>query len=148
MSAYTANLMVKCEKRFELYVLFKVDRTIISVKIERGKMELFFGLIVAAGLAFIPANIAKNKGYSFGLWWFYGWMLFIVAIIHVNFIPDKNAPQIPINTTSVADSASYTPNYGSIHSAADELKKHKELLDAGILTQEEFEAQKKKILKL
>ena len=48
-------------------------------------------LIVAAGLAFIPANIAKNKGYSFGLWWFYGWMLFIVAIIHVSCIPDKNA---------------------------------------------------------
>ena len=41
-------------------------------------------LIIAAGLAFIPANIAKNKGYSFGLWWFYGWMLFIVAIIHGN----------------------------------------------------------------
>lgn len=47
-------------------------------------------LLIAAGLAFIPANIAKKKGHSFGLWWFYGWMLFIVAIIHVNFIPDKS----------------------------------------------------------
>lgn len=46
-------------------------------------------LVVAAGLGFIPASIAKNKGYSFGLWWFYGWMLFIVAIIHVSLIPDK-----------------------------------------------------------
>jgi len=53
-------------------------------------------LVVAAGLGFIPASIAKNKGYSFGLWWFYGWMLFIVAIIHVSLIPDKNAQQIPI----------------------------------------------------
>lgn len=52
-------------------------------------------LVVAAGLGFIPASIAKNKGYSFGLWWFYGWMLFIVAIIHVSLIPDKNAQQIP-----------------------------------------------------
>lgn len=52
-------------------------------------------LLIAAVLGLIPANIAKNKGYSFGLWWFYGWMLFIVAIIHVQFIPDKNAPQTP-----------------------------------------------------
>lgn len=111
-------------------------------------MELFIGLIIGAGLAFIPANIAKNKGYSFGLWWFYGWMLFIVAIIHVNFIPDKNAPQIPVNTISAGGSVSCTPNSGSMHSAADELKKYKELLDAGILTKEEFDAQKKKILGL
>ena len=111
-------------------------------------MELFIGLIIGAGLAFIPANIAKNKGYSFGLWWFYGWMLFIVAIIHVNFIPDKNAPQIPINTTSTAPSTPYTPNSGSIHSAADELKKYKELLDAGILTEEEFQTKKKQLLNL
>lgn len=111
-------------------------------------MELFIGLIIGAGLALIPANIAKNKGYSFGLWWFYGWMLFIVAIIHVNFIPDKNTPHIPINTTCAVDSGSYTPNSGSIRSAADELKKYKELLDAGILTEEEFNAQKKKILGL
>lgn len=111
-------------------------------------MELVIGLIIGAGLAFIPANIAKNKGYSFGLWWFYGWMLFIVAIIHVNFIPDKNAPKIPVNTVSAVGSVSYTPNSGSMHSAADELKKYKELLDAGILTKEEFDAQKKKILGL
>ena len=50
-------------------------------------------LIVAALLGLIPANIAKKKGHSFGLWWFYGWMLFIVAIIHVQFIKDLNAPE-------------------------------------------------------
>lgn len=55
----------------------------------------FMFLIVAAVLGLIPATIAKNKGYSFGLWWFYGWMLFIVAIIHVLFIPNKNARQTP-----------------------------------------------------
>ena len=47
-------------------------------------MEIYIvSLIIAAGLGFIPASIAKKKGYSFGLWWFYGWMLFIVAIIHL-----------------------------------------------------------------
>ncbi len=37
-------------------------------------------LIVLIGL--IPATIAKNKGYSFGAWWLYGSLLFIVALPH------------------------------------------------------------------
>lgn len=88
-------------------------------------------LIIAAGLGLIPANIAKKKGYSFGLWWFYGWMLFIVAIIHVQFIPDKNAPQ----------------TYAGVGSA-DELKKYKQLYDDGTLTKEEYEEKKKQLLGL
>ncbi len=89
-------------------------------------------LAVAAGLALIPANIARNKGYSFGLWWLYGWLLFIVAIIHVALIPDKNA--------SAAGPAA--PQVSS----ADELKGYKELLDMGAITQEEFDTKKKQLL--
>lgn len=37
-------------------------------------------LIIAALLGLIPANIAKNKGHSFGGWWFFGAALFIVAL--------------------------------------------------------------------
>ena len=39
-----------------------------------------FKLAVLIGL--IPAAIARNKGKSFFLWWFYGAMLFIVALPH------------------------------------------------------------------
>lgn len=92
-------------------------------------------LAIAAGLGFIPANIAKKKGYSFGLWWFYGWMLFIVAIIHVNLIPDKNAQ---------AEAAQGSAALG----AADALKQFKELLDAGAITQEEYDAKKRQLLGL
>lgn len=53
-------------------------------------MYYFFVLFIAAIIAFIPANIAKEKGHSFTTWWFYGWMLWIVAIIHVQFIEDRN----------------------------------------------------------
>ena len=37
---------------------------------------------------------------------------------------------------------------GTTQSSADELKKYKELLDAGIITQEEFDAEKKQLLGL
>lgn len=92
-------------------------------------------LAIAAGLAFIPANIARDKGYSFGLWWFYGWMLFIVAIIHVSLIPNKNSLQ------QISSSAAG-------QSVADELKKYKELQEQGIITEEEFQAKKAQLLKL
>ena len=88
-------------------------------------------LIIGALLAIIPANLAKNKGYSFGLWWFYGWMLFIVAIIHVSLIPDKN----------LAPSKTY-------RSAADELKGYKDLLDMGAITEDEFTEKKRQLLNM
>lgn len=103
---------------------------------------LFLGLLIAAGLGFIPASIASKKGHSFGLWWFYGWMLFIVAIIHVQFIEDLNAPQ---NVTYVPIQPVNTNIQNSV-SPADEIKKYKELLDAGAITQEEFDLKKKKIM--
>lgn len=94
-------------------------------------------LMIAAVLAFIPASIAKEKGYCFGLWWFYGWMLFIVSIIHVSLIPDKNAKSR--NPSSVP----YCPP--SI-TPPEEIKQYKELLDSGAISQEEFEKKKKQIL--
>ncbi len=89
------------------------------------------GLLVAAGLGLIPANIAKQKGYDFRLWWFYGFMLFIVAIIHISLLPDKNE-------TAKSNS----------QSAAEELKKYKELLDQDVITEEEFNCKKEQLLKL
>lgn len=51
--------------------------------------ELLGMLFFAAILGLIPGFIAKSKGYSFGAWWLYGFLIFIVAIIHVLFIPNK-----------------------------------------------------------
>lgn len=42
-------------------------------------MEL---LALAVLIGLIPAVIAKGKGSSFGLWWIYGSMLFIIALPH------------------------------------------------------------------
>lgn len=97
-------------------------------------MDTIVVLAIAAVLGLIPANIAKKKGHSFGLWWFYGWMLFIVAIIHVQFIEDLNEPKTVMQAV---------PTSGS---AADEIKKYKELLDQGIITEVEFQKKKEQLL--
>ena len=39
-------------------------------------------LIIIILIGIIPAAIAQGKGKSFVLWWFYGSMLFIVALPH------------------------------------------------------------------
>jgi len=48
-------------------------------------------LIVAVLIGLIPAAIAKGKGHSFGLWWFYGAMIFIVALPHALIMKPDNA---------------------------------------------------------
>jgi len=50
-------------------------------------MEVF-KLAILIGL--IPAIIARNKGKNFILWWFYGAMLFIVALPHALLIKPDN----------------------------------------------------------
>ena len=47
-------------------------------------------LYLAVLIGLIPAVIARNKGKSFLLWWFYGAMMFIVALPHSLWIkPDS-----------------------------------------------------------
>jgi hypothetical protein len=51
--------------------------------------ELIEILQIAVLIGLIPAFIARNKGKSFVLWWFYGAMLFIVALPHALLIKPK-----------------------------------------------------------
>ena len=53
---------------------------------------LLIGLAICAGLGFIPANIAKKKGYSFGLFWLFGFGVLPAAIIVACCLPNKNTP--------------------------------------------------------
>ena len=47
-------------------------------------------LIIAAIIGCIPACIAQSKGKSFLAWWFYGVLLFIIALPHALFMkPDQ-----------------------------------------------------------
>ena len=86
--------------------------------------ELLGMLFFAAILGLIPGFIAKSKGYSFGAWWLYGFLIFIVAIIHVLFIPNKkNIEQKVIN----------------------DLERYKKLFEEGIITEEEFDSKKEEL---
>lgn len=87
---------------------------------EESLTMLFFAAILGLILGFI----AKSKGYSFGAWWLYGFLIFIGAIIHVLFIPNKkNIEQKVIN----------------------ELERYKKLLEEGIISEEDFEAKKEEL---
>jgi hypothetical protein len=39
-------------------------------------------LVIATLIGLLPAYLAQQKGRSFGLWWIYGALLFIVALPH------------------------------------------------------------------
>lgn len=99
-------------------------------------------LIIKVGLGCIPASIAKSKGYSAGVYWLYGCVFFLFALVHTCFLPNKNAQKVSLQYNS------YTPPVTPKQSPADELKKYKELLDQGVITQAEFDAKKKQILDL
>ena len=98
-------------------------------------MELLITLIVAAGLGLIPAKIAESKGYDFKLWWLYGWLIFIVALIHAALLPNKN------------EQRRYT-EHQMFSANADELLKYKKLLEEGAITQDEYDAKKKQLLNI
>jgi hypothetical protein len=48
-------------------------------------------LMVAAVIGILPAAIAQSKGYSFGLWWIFGALLFIIALPVAILMPPNSA---------------------------------------------------------
>jgi len=50
---------------------------------------------IMVGLAFIPAGMARKKGYSYGGFWVFGFFLFIPAIIVAAVAKDKTSPTQP-----------------------------------------------------
>lgn len=88
--------------------------------------------LVLLGLAFIPAKLASNKGYSFGLFYFFGVCFWLPALIVALVIQDK--------TSGSQTTARASDN-------ADALLKYKQLLDAGAITQEEFDVKKGELLR-
>lgn len=91
--------------------------------------------LILLGLAIIPAKIAQNKGYGFWPFYLFGVCLWIPALIVALVMQDKNESH---PTGSMAQSNELRK--------ADELLKYKQLLDAEVITPEEFEQIKDKLL--
>jgi hypothetical protein len=101
-------------------------------------MELF--VIAWAILATVAASIAKAKGRSFFVWLLYGLVLMPVALIHSLTIKTGEIHYQPISLpSSLGAEAPF--------SVADELAKLADLHERGVITQEEFQIQKKKLLR-
>jgi hypothetical protein len=70
---------------------------------------LFFPLLLGLGLGFIPANIAKKKGYSFGWFYVFGVLFFIVALIVALSMKDKALRSAVVATHSAAVNPAMPP---------------------------------------
>lgn len=98
------------------------------------KMIIF--IYCAAGLitGLISYEIVKYKGYDNPVSWF--WIGFLADVLGIVLALCKPS----VEESQMASNAKATP--------ADDLKKYKELLDSGAITQEEYDAKKKQLLGL
>ncbi|WP_196592770.1 zinc ribbon domain-containing protein [Pectinatus sottacetonis] len=63
-------------------VLFAIISFFVVLDIDPTAEYLFYTLIISSVLGLIPAMIAHKKGRIFFLWHVYGWLLFIIALVH------------------------------------------------------------------
>ena len=84
-------------------------------------------LIVGGICALAAGGIAQKKGYSYGMYAALGFALPVIGLIIAIVMPDKTESKTTTGT-------------------ADELLKYKQLLDQGVITQDEFDTKKKELL--
>ncbi len=135
-----------------------------------GPLVFILGLITRSVLGFISQTINENKGYEGGFWWgfFLGTIgIIIVALKEERYLRlDYNEPR-PLENwkcekcglTNYTENCSCgnTKTYNKVLIAEkakkdrergiiDNLKSYKELLDSGVITQEEFDKKKAELL--
>ena len=98
-------------------------------------ISLYFGLGYVWGL--IVSRIMKRKGYTDN-WFYIGFFLQIIALIIAVSKPDLNQ-QPQINTVS-------TSSRSKDEEIIETIRSYKRLMDEGIITKEEFEKRKEKLL--
>lgn len=86
-------------------------------------------LCIGAICCAISIWLGKKKGYSSGLCGVLGFFLGVIGLIVVAILPDKSAEKASTEMQN-----------------ADSLIKYKQLLDQGVITQEEFESKKRELL--
>ena len=136
-SIYCANCGAQVEIKRSLNgteifcTVISIIVTILGVCTLNGYLCLwgFSSVIIGA----FCKRIAYEKGYEGGFG--YGWFFLILGLIAVLAFPSKKKTNIEVkNETVVPDKY-------------DQVKKLKELLDSGAITEEEFKKEKEKLLK-
>lgn len=82
-----------------------------------------------------------------GILWLLTGGCFVIGVI-IDLILIVSGGFTDINGNIITNERESTPRNTQVMSSADELKKFKELLDSGVITQDEFDAKKKQLLKL
>lgn len=89
-----------------------------------------FGLSICAICCVVCIKLAEKKGYSKALFGVMGFLLSVIGIIIAAVLPNNNETNAAHQANSV-----------------DSLLKYKQLLDANVITEEEFEEKKRELLK-
>lgn len=117
----------------------------------------FFGFFVYVALCFVVYAVANSKGRS-GCGWFFLSLLIspLIAIIIVAIIGDtdekrRETLQSDIETTEefkkkISDKAATPIIISAKDEAIAELKRMKELLDLGVISQDEYDSKKTELL--
>lgn len=129
---YFQKLLQKDNKLSKKYVLISI---------------VSFALLVV--FAFYAYAFAEYDTTNWRYEWTINWLFYIIIVLHILtivfafLIKSKNFDE----TTMKNEKAN---NYSSNNdfSAAEEIKKYKELLDSGVINQEEYEAKKRQLLGL
>jgi uncharacterized membrane protein len=124
------------------------SETPLDPKLKKARVFYWISAISIVALLLVASFVSASFNVATISWIFryfwQGYILFIIAAIVCYIIGNSMNPIKKVKKEKTA------PVQVSIQqtSSADELKKYKELLDQGIITQEEFDAKKKQLLGL
>ena len=125
----------------------------LSIKGKSAVKKIWFVPAGVMSLGYITNWISGNAFIFFPIWWQYI-LIEVVEIVAMLFVglwlketitPVDSAPvneYLKVTTQTMYSASNSSPVIGG----ADKLKMYKELLDSGIITQDEFDAKKKEIL--
>lgn len=105
---------------------------------------IFVAIIQGLIWGFIAQIISENKGYEDGFFW--GFFLGIIGLIVVACKPDNNSSYDSALLSKETEEEKDKSEKELLN--VQKLKSYKELLDSGVITQEEFDKKKSELLDL
>lgn len=105
---------------------------------------IFVAIIQGLICGFVAQVVSENKGYEDGFFW--GFFLGIIGIIVVACKPDNNSSYDSALLSKETEEEKDKSEKELLN--IQKLKSYKDLLDSGVITQEEFDKKKSELLDL